>query len=266
MKSIQPPAWARTTNVTLAAAVSVLGIPIESDQSVDTLTGRGWTTLLFGMESVPYEECGIKPHDDDPLPSHQTKTIVGLLRTGKMAQADPHHPSLDVMRACNACDAIELWIKKGTAHRLVKVSQAERYMLVPGDDTETVKQMVPGFVTRSIKIAATLCVLGFPLLQIKGSAGSCEFAFPLKGYGLPAPITADLVQAFRTKRLEQLEPEHPMLWMMQGLSNRDGIREFMSRQCKMVLIRAPGTGRASLVPENANHRTMDRVRKNLRIP
>jgi hypothetical protein len=53
--------------------------------------------------------------------------------------------------------------------------------------------------------------------------------------------------------------------MMQGLLNRDALGEMMRTRAPLVLIRAPGTGRASLVSANAKGRTMDRVKRHLRI-
>jgi hypothetical protein len=53
--------------------------------------------------------------------------------------------------------------------------------------------------------------------------------------------------------------------MMQGLSNRDAIRDLMENKKPLVLIRAPGTGRASLVSSNSKGAAMDRVKKHLGI-
>lgn len=265
MKSKLMPAWARTTSLDLAAAVSVLGITVGIDQSEDRLSGRGWKTFLLGLESVPHAQLGIETHKDDPLPSHKTKAVVGLLRKGKLQEADPHHPTLDVLRACAAREALMDWIRTGTRYRLAKVTGAERYQLVKGQEVASIQNAKPGFGTRDIKLAASLCILGCPLVCIEGGAGASLFKFLTAGYGVTAPIPSDLAQAYRTQRLIEMEPEHPLLWAMQGLSNRDAIADHARKNGKLILIRAPGTGRASLVSENATGRTMDRVKKHLRI-
>jgi len=268
MKSDNVPAWSRTTDLNLAAAISVLGITVGLDKSVDKISGKGWKTLLLGLDSVPYAEIGIKPieGETDPLPSHKTKTVIGLLRSGKLLEGDPLHPTLDVLRVCAAREALMHWSRTGQSHRLVKAKGVARYQLILGDETETLKASQPGFMTRDLKLAASLCVLGCPIVKLGGQPGSTEFYFAVSGYGTPAPVTSDLAQAFRTKTLAEMEPEHPLLWMMQGLSNRDAIGDMMNRKKNIVMIRDPKTGRASLVSENPTGRTMDRVKKHLRIP
>jgi hypothetical protein len=81
----------------------------------------------------------------------------------------------------------------------------------------------------------------------------------------PPGLASDLAQAVRTRRLQEESPEHPLLWMLQGLINRDAIGDMMTRRAPLILIRAPGTGRASLVSQNAKGSTMDRVKRHLRI-
>jgi len=263
MKST-PTEWPRSVSQDMAAAISVLGIPVSVDQSVDTISGRGWKTFLLGMESVPDEDIGRK--SDNRLPNHQTKTIMGLIRNKQLKEGDPHHPCLDVLRACKARDCLQDAIHKGTRYRLAKVQGADRYMLVPGEEDQSIKQSTPGLVTRSLKLAASLSVLGCPLVRIGGTSGSAEFHFALAGYGQPPVIAADLAQAYRNKRLEAESPEHPLLWMMMGLLNWDAIGDHAKTKGRLLLIRAPGTGRASLVPEDrANGKRMDAVKRHLRI-
>lgn len=265
MQSDTHPAYARSTSLNLAAALSVVGIPVGLDQSVDRISGKGWKTFLFGLESVPYGDIGAKVHESDPAPSYKTQTLVGMLRKGMLHEQDSHHPVLDVLRACEAREKLMEWIRSGVGCRLVKVEGASRYQLVTGDEPESVRQLEPGFMTRDLKLAAALCVLGCPIVKISGSPGSSEIYFAVRGYGMPSPVTSDLAQAYRNKTLEEIEPEHPLLWAMQGLKNRDAIADMANRKKSIVLVRAPGTGRASLVSENAKGSTMDRVKKHLRI-
>lgn len=265
MKSNETPAWAKTTSFDFAAAVSVLGIAVNVDKAVDKISGRGWTTLLLGLESVPYEAIGAKAQEGDSAPCHKTQTVVGLLRNGQLQKADPHHPALDVLRACKARESLLNWIKTGQGYHLEAVAGTARYQLVKGENPPSLSQLAPGFMTRDLKLAASLCVLGCPLIRIGGTEGSTEFYFTVKGYGMPAPVTGDLAQFYRSGRLAEMEPEHPLLWCMQGLKNRDAIADLVHRKSPLVLIRAPGTGRAALVSQNAQGRVMDHVRKHLRI-
>lgn len=259
------PAYSRTTSPELGAALSVLGIDIRLDISVDRVSGKGWKTLLLGMDSVPWKEIGAETHADDPLPSHNTKATLGLLRNGKLQEADPHHPALDVLRACKAADSLAEWARRGDEFTLAKVKGAERWALVKAPLPLSHKTLPASFGTRSLKLAACLVVLGCPILRVEGQSPNALFFFAATGYGMPPPVVADLAQAYRSGRLAELTPEHPLLWMMQGLSNRDSIRDLMENKKPLVLIRAPGTGRASLVSSNVKGAAMDRVKRHLGI-
>lgn len=259
------PAYSRTTSPELGAALSVLGIDIRLDISVDRISGKGWKTLLLGMDSVPWKEIGAETFADDPMPSHNTKATLGLLRSGALQEADPHHPALDVLRACKAADTLAEWARTGDDCTICKVKGAERWALVKSPLPLSYKTAPAAFGTRSLKLAASLAVLGCPIQRIQGQSPNALFCFPAVGFGFPSPIPADLAQAYRSGRLAELTPEHPLLWMMQGLSNRDAIRDLMENKKPLVLIRAPGTGRASLVSSNAKGAAMDRVKKHLGI-
>lgn len=263
------PAYTRTTNVDFAAAVSVLGIEVKIDHSIDRISGQTWKTLLLGMDSVDYKAIGAKPsaEDDDelPLPSHNTQLIVSLIRKGKLATTQPTHPTLDVLRACAAADALREWIKTGTDHILKPVKGCDRWKLTPAPIPHSLKTGPCLWGTRDLKMAAMLCVLGYPIARLEGSAPQTLFCFTGQHSTIPGLLAPDLAQGIRTKRLQATDPEHAALWMLQGLINRDAIGDMMAKKSPLVLIRAPGTGRASLVSVNAKGRTMDRVKNHLRI-
>lgn len=261
------PAYASTTDENLAAALSVWGIPIIPDKSVDSRSGMGWKKILLGLESVPWTEIGAVTErgEEEPLPTIKTNTILGLIRNNKLFEADPHHPSLDVLRACRAADEIAKWTKDGADRVLVKVQGADRYQLVQRPLEPSIKTGIASLGTRDLKMAACLCVLGCQLLRLEGAAPNTLFVFGPVGFGTPPVVPTDLRVAFRNGSLAAENEQHPLLWMMQGLSNRDAIRDMMRKKAAIILIRAPDTGRASLVSENAKGRTMDRVKKHLRI-
>lgn len=266
MKSpLAAPAYTRTKNVDLAAAFSVLGIEIKMDYSVDRISGNSWKSLLIGLDSVDYQAIGAKPDDETPLPSHKTELILSMLRKGMLQQSDPTHPVLDVLRVCKAEAALQTWIRTGQEHQLVKVEGCDRYQLVPANLPPSVKTGPCLFGTRDLKMASALCALGFPVARLEDAAPRTLICFTGPRLGTPPALASDLAQAIRTKRLQEETPEHPMLWMIQGLINRDAIRDMMNQRKPLVLLRAPGTGRASLVSSNAKARTMDRVQKHLRI-
>ena len=268
--SLLPPAFTRCPSVELAAALSTLGAQVKLDISADKISGQSWKTILIATDTVDYEALGAKviggtAEEKPPEPSHNTRLILSLIRKGELQKTDPHHPALDVLRACKAADALLHWIQSGTDHRLVKVQGADRWQLLPGEIRPEVKSGPCLWGTRDRKMAAALVVLGFEIARLEDAAPHTLFCFrgPHAG-GLPQTCL-DLAQLVRTKRLQEDDPEHPLLWMLQGLINRDAIGDLLSKSQPLVLIRAPGTGRASLVSSNAKARTMDRVRAHLGI-
>lgn len=250
-------AFASTTDENYAAALSVLGIPTFIDKSTDVKSGMAWKKIMFQDESVIEEGGGGQPV--------KTSDILPKLQDGRLAQENPIHPSVDVVRACRAADALVAWTRDGKERSLAKVKGADRYMLIERPIEPSVKAGAATVSTGDLKLAACLCVLGCQPLRIEGTPPTSRFIFGAAGYGSLPVIPSDLSVAYRTKRLLEIDPQHPLLWMMQGLSNRDGIRDMMHKKASILLIRAPGTGRASLISENAKGSTRDRVKKHLRI-
>lgn len=265
-------AFTRTTNVNRAAALSTLGIEIQVDQTIDHRSGKGWKTLLVANESTDVLASLVKPQDGETAhtPKHQTKLILGLLQSGKLGAADPHHPLLYMLGACANREALLTWLKTGTEHRLMQITGAKRTALVPGDEPQSIKASPGAFRTTDVKLAAALACLGCPIIKIEPTPKDnvSHFYFPLRGYplgGEPAIVVADLVNAYRRGTLPDESPEHPLLWIMQCLINREAILDFMFRQTPTILIRAPGTGRASLVRKDATNACLDKVRQRLGI-
>lgn len=273
-------AWSRTTNDAKAAALGTLGIPLQFDKTVDAQSGRGWQTILIGHETMPTaKDLGgrvVEGKDDEeeaPSPARiQTKMILTLLAKGELHKADPHHPLIDMLGVCAARDTLLHWLKSGAAHRLERIRGARRTALVPGEEIEAVKAL-GAFRTRDIRLAAALTRLGGQICRIEPAPADKDgkprdaFVFPLQGMALDEPpmIIPDLVNAYRGNTLPQQSPNHPLLWMMQCLINQDCIRDSMNRQKEVILIRAPGTGRASLIHRDSTPQCLDLVRKRLGI-
>lgn len=257
MKNTAAPAYTRTTSVELAAALSVLGVQVKPDLSEDRVTGKRWQNLLLSLETAPDPQ-------GEQLPSHQTKLVMSMVQTGQLQDADPHHPVLDALRACKAADTLIEWTRNGKPHRQVKVKGAQRWLLAEGQLPPSIATL-PGLLgTRDIKLAGCLTVLGFQLLRLEGSAPEVLFVFGPALF-LPPECPQILRTAYRNGSLAANTPEHPLLWMMQALSNREAIRDMLRNRLPLILIRAPGTGRASLVSSNAKGKTMDRVKRHLQI-
>ena len=265
-------AFTRTTNVERAAALSTLGIEIQVDQTHDLRTGKGWKTILVANESTDVLGALVKPAAGEAAPTapkHRTKLILGMLEKGSLAAADPHHPLLDMLGACANREALVNWIKTGTAYRIARVAGTRRTALSPGDEPESIKALPVALRTTDVKLAAALTRLGCPIISLipTDKPDLVKFCFPAAGYPLDEPpvLIQDLVNAYRSDRLPTQSPEHPLLWMMQCLINREALLDFMFHQKETVLIRAPGTGRASLVRKDATAQCLDKVRQRLGI-
>lgn len=263
--------WSRTTNLNKAAALATLGIPVQVDKTVDLKTGKGWHTILLGSESTTVLADHLKsPGEAATAPDHNTKLLLGLLANGKLDKADPHHPLLDMLRACAAQEVLTDWLKTGRPYHLEAItgSKAERWALAPGPEPETLRSLTQVIRTADIKLAASLTVLGCPIIRLDPTPQGIKFVFPFLGYPLktqPAIRIPDLINAYRAHVLPDETPEHPLLWMMQCLMNRHALKEFMQQQREIILIRAPGTGRASLVHRDSTPQCLDQVRRRLGI-
>lgn len=263
--------WSRTTNLNKAAALATLGIPVQVDKTVDLKTGKGWHTILLGSESTTVLADHLKsPGEAATAPDHNTKLLLGLLANGKLDKADPHHPLLDMLRACAAQEVLTDWLKTGRPYHLEAItgSKAERWALAPGPEPETIRRLTQVIRTADIKLAASLTVLGCPIIRLDPTPQGIKFVFPFLGYPLktqPAIRIPDLINAYRAHVLPDETPEHPLLWMMQCLMNRHALKEFMQQQREVILIRAPGTGRASLVHRDSTPQCLDQVRRRLGI-
>lgn len=263
--------WSRTTNLNKAAALATLGIPVQVDKTQDLHSGKGWHTILLGSESTTVLATVSKPAEGDATaPDHKTKLLLGLLANGSLDKADPHHPLLDMLRACAAQEVLTDWLKSGRAYHLEAItgSKAERWALAPGPEPETLRSLTQVIRTADIKLAASLSVIGCPIIRLDETAQGMKFVFPFLGYPLrtqPAIRIPDLINAYRQSTLPEESPEHPLLWMMQCLINRHALKEFMQKQREVILIRAPGTGRASLVHRDSTPQCLDQVRRRLGI-
>lgn len=263
--------WSRTTNLNKAAALATLGIPVQVDKTVDLKTGKGWHTILLGSESTTVLADHLKdPAASATAPDHNTKLLLGLLANGSLDKADPHHPLLDMLRACAAHELLTDWLKTGHPYHLEAItgSKAERWALAPGPEPESTCSILQVIRTADIKLAAALTVLGCPVVRLDPTPQGMKFVFPLLGYPLrtqPAIRVPDLINSYRAHTLPEESPEHPLLWMMQCLINRTALRDFMIKQRDIILIRAPGTGRASLIHRDSTPDCLDKVRRRLGI-
>lgn len=256
MKStLAAPAYTRTTSLELAAAISTLGVDVRFDVSEDRGTGKRWRSILLGHDSGPAAD----------LPRYNTRLLQNMVQNGSLQAEDPMHPILDGLRACKASDALQQWCCTGVAHVQVKVKGCDRWQLQPGQAPMSWQTLPALLGTRDLKMAASLAVLGFQLLRLSDTAPNTLFEF---GPALftPPELPQILRTAYRNQTLNEINPDHPLLWMMQCLKNKDAIGDMLNSRQPVVLIRAPNTGRASIVSANAHGRTMDRVKRHLRIP
>ena len=262
-----PEGWIKSTSVNLAAALSTLGVPVQVDQTTDAKSGRGWKTLLLGLEALPTDEIGLVPDGDEEAPPPaqiKTRVIAELVRTGKLESADPTHPVLDALRALHNRERLLDWTQRNIRHCIAKTSRAPRSHLIPGEEAETWKKPPALFKTGDMKVVAALAVFGVPVSRIEGREGQHTFYCANTGHDLGVP-PMDANATVLAWRNDTLPPDHPFRWSMQALINRERILDFMFHQKKSILIRKPGSSLAAIVSEDANDVCMDKVQRHFAI-
>jgi len=251
-----------TTCVNSATALITYGVPFRTDKGAEATPGWKWQhiKLTRGTPGAP-----------DP------RLWLDRLADGSIRTADPQNPSLDVFDVCEIHDRLCETLKTGRPFRLRIDLPACGGVLIPGTQRITPKP-AEEFVTGDLKIVCILIRLGCPLIKIVGTRPACKFhlaapGLPLDEHGTRITSAIKLVTEFRNH--DNQEPrtgnrEHSPLMqrftaLMLGLRNRERLLDAILRRVSTIMIQEPTSGRSSLVPENADNRTLDLVARHLRI-
>lgn len=252
--------WSGTTDTRLAAAFQVLGMPLKLEVIVDERNRWRDVRYHIGMSSTLY-------------PGLSTTTIRHDLKTGQLERTQPAHPFLDSMRANRNWDRLLDAMKKGRKIGLVKHRAVDRWTYEEGEGFEGVRSYVTrtgqkGIVeSGDLKMVAALGVIGFPVLEVRGSEGQRKFTLPQIGPMMDgvAQDAALLIQGFRDRTLKEREPEHPLLWAMFTLHARMRLRRFADERPPDVMVMKPGSKRAAFVRADAPNAEWDRMRRHFQV-
>jgi hypothetical protein len=73
----------------------------------------------------------------------------------------------------------------------------------------------------------------------------------------PAIETGRLLKLLRSGDLEKADPEHPLLYALQGVKNRHALTLSIKQAHRLILIKKKGSPRTALVKENITGAGLD---------
>lgn len=244
-------AWAPTDNIDLAAALRVLGFPLRTDIATDERSGKGWKKILIGQGNVPSTAfCTV-----GLLQSSVIRRQLGD-KENPLWKADPSHPVLDVLAAYQNRERLVEAMKTGVHLRL-----DDDALLRHGDEPPGVQHAPEQFRTGQVDMAAALTRMGFRLARITGSEPHCNLFL-----ADPGARAITIVRHYRAGTLDDQDASHVRLrFLMTALQVRAAVRDYVTGREQRILIRAPHSQvlRSSLVPESADNKTLDAVRKHI---
>ena len=265
-----------TENINEATAFTTCGVPVHIDKLLDDPTSKQVVTFYLGTENVQSPDSFKSSIDsiNGPL-KILTAECRHRLGTGELEEHDPSHPLLDCLRVLGNREMLLSYIKRDIRCRLKIHRRCLRMFYELGQEPMADKIGQKDFeywTTADIKMAASIALVGVPVIGIREYAGAHEFILPRFGYSVGvAPIDSiALARRFRDGSLAKEQPDHPLLWGIQTLKNRDKLMSMVKGAKTGVLIRNPKSGawnnhhRSAIVDSNATSAAFDDALKHNR--
>ena len=106
-----------------------------------------------------------------------------------------------------------------------------------------------------LDIAAAFTVLGMvmrPEVQVQADTRSSYTLVYLSAQSLinPELRTAPLLRMLRSGELEKADPEHRLIYALQGIKNFHSMKEGIAKAKRHVLVKVKGSQRAALIRED----------------
>lgn len=281
--------WRSTNSLNLATTLNTCGVQIVPITALDERPGKRITRYDYA-EWVTLPPHVLPADDPDQIRKRFSltrdssnpayKINAGLIRAtiedGSMETADPEHFALDVYLGLQARECYRTMMEKGTRYRIQVHPKAPRAKLVPGDDPLAMgtANQIRTWATRDLAIAAAVSRIGCPVINIKpGSDGRKTFILPRFGHrlpGRPGPEDAEAIASMIINGdLARHCPEHPCVWIIQGIRNRLVIQKHTESTGlnSTVLIYKPSqwarNGRSALVQEHGTTAAFDDAYRHL---
>lgn len=120
-----------------------------------------------------------------------------------------------------------------------------------------------------LDVAAAFGTIGVPLktsIQVRSDTGK-EYVTVFLGTESavnPALKTATLKKMLEDGTLKKADPEHPLLYALEGIKNLHSLRHSIKTSKRVILVKRKGTGRCAYVSETATNKTLDGVERFLK--
>lgn len=112
-----------------------------------------------------------------------------------------------------------------------------------------------------IDIAAAFGTLGVPMkttVQVRADNGREYVTVFLRPESVTQPNikTGALMKLLRAGELQKVDPEHPLLYALEGIKNRHAIGDSIKTTERVILITRKGTRRTAYVKESATSKAL----------
>ncbi len=113
-----------------------------------------------------------------------------------------------------------------------------------------------------LDIAAAFGTLGVPMstkVQVRADTNKEYVSVFLRAESVinPALKTAQLMRMLKDGSLQKADPEHPLLYALEGIKNRHALGQSVKTTERVILITRKGTQRTAYVKESAGNRQLE---------
>ena len=251
-----------TSNTKLAACLGGLGFSIRTSIMEDSRGGKVLTEF-FVSENTPW------------YPGLTRKSLLQRWKSTKpedrLETLDPLHPFLQGLRAEHNYELLLDAQNRGRRIRLAAVAGGHASLYTDGEEVPAMKNSQAVIQLSDLSLVAALGTLGIPVIGISGSAGDHTYTLPVHGHWLKAFPSGearryDASEIARRAEpgkldlmLERTQPQHPLCAAYQARHTHNILKRALGQDKRLIIVRAPGTGRSATVREDATDRVMDIV-------
>lgn len=254
-----------TTNTKHAAAIAALGYPIrvhhDAEVVNDELTGKA--SVQFDLQDVSVTQPG--------------ETLTALRKAWGTRKLDPLHPLLVGLSACHNFELLLDWQKTGRRLRLAALEKSQRFEYRDGEELPALRWAATVVQIADLNLVAALATVGFPAIDVTGSAGSRLYSLPQFGHArrigdqLATEDAALLIRRAQPGKLDLVieteAPDHPLCAAYSALHCWAQLRTIVKQRQRNLVMRWPAeTQRMCIISEHATDRVLDISREHFGLP
>lgn len=260
-------AW-QTQNTKEAACLGVLDLPIKTQRSIESTSGREITQFFVGPRSVRRN------------PPYFRDAVLQAWKKGDLEKNEPLHPFLQGCRVEHNYELLLDAQKRGRRIRLVGVgpkSGSAAFATEYRDGEEALELVNEPLIFRlaDLSLVAALGTLGIPCVNIEFNGKHHIYTLPVEGHllrqrdgSLGRYNGVNLCQRQEGKRdldLELRDPSHPLVSAYGTRQIHGQLLRHIKDERRLMLVRAPGTQRMAIVSDNPTGRVMDILEDHFRL-